>query len=67
MTLILEVLKNIYEDNSPSVSLLRGNGMMLLNRTTVIKNKIMKYAMGITGDVPAIVSSSLFEEFSNAG
>ncbi len=67
MTLILEGIKNIFEDDHPLVSLTRGNGMLLINRASFVKNRIMKYAMGVVGDVPTIVSRPQFEEFSNAG
>jgi 2-polyprenyl-6-methoxyphenol hydroxylase-like FAD-dependent oxidoreductase len=67
MTMILEGLKNIFEHKGELIAFARGNGMSLVNRAPFIKNIIMKYAMGLSGDVPSIVTSAQIEEFSNAG
>ncbi len=63
MTLILEGLKNFFEAENDLVSFIRGNGMMMINHSPFIKNRIMKYAMGLSGDVPSIINGPLIKEF----
>ena len=64
MTLLLEGIKNFFEEENELVSFIRGNGMMMINHSSFIKNRIMKYAMGLSGDIPTIIDSPLIKEFN---
>jgi len=43
--------KSLFGDEKPTVRWLRNTGLSLINRTTPIKNQIMRQAMGLEGDL----------------
>ncbi|MEX2525553.1 MAG: UbiH/UbiF/VisC/COQ6 family ubiquinone biosynthesis hydroxylase [Gammaproteobacteria bacterium] len=54
MMMVLEGFKILFENETRPVSLLRNLGMNAFDSVPVIKNRIMRRAMGLEGDLPAV-------------
>lgn len=54
MMMVLEGFKLLFENETTPVSLLRNLGMNAFDSLPVIKNRIMRRAMGLEGDLPAV-------------
>jgi 2-octaprenylphenol hydroxylase len=59
MSNTLEVIKETFERDNKLLSIIRGMGMNYLDSIDIIKNRIMKHAMGLTGDLPDILSREM--------
>ncbi|MBF8269025.1 MAG: FAD binding 3 protein [Gammaproteobacteria bacterium] len=54
MMLVFEGFKYLFENQMTPVPLLRNMGLNLVDQNTYIKHFIMRRAMGLTGDLPAV-------------
>lgn len=54
MIRVLDGFKYLFEDRHGPVRLLRNSGLDLVNALPFVKNRIMRRAMGLEGDLPAI-------------
>lgn len=48
----MAALKSLFEGDNKFKKLIRGFGLLITNKTDVVKHKIIQQAMGITGDLP---------------
>ena len=55
MMMVFEGFKNLFENQSEPVRWARNIGMDIMDQTPLLKEWIMSHAMGVAGDVPAIV------------
>jgi 2-octaprenylphenol hydroxylase len=58
---VLEVIKLLFEQDNTAMNNLRSTGMNTINSTPFIKNPIMRHAMGLAGDMPALVRRTLIQ------
>ena len=59
MILALEAIKYLFEQNNDVMNKLRSSGLNVINSIPIIKNCIMRYAMGLAGDLPTLVRQSM--------
>lgn len=52
MITLLESLKRTFAIKNKAVSSVRGYGLQILNNLDFVKNSMMRYAMGVSGDLP---------------
>lgn len=55
MTASTDLLNRLFSNNVPGLSLLRRAGMTAVNHLPPLKNYFMKHAMGLVGDLPAMM------------
>lgn len=53
MLLLLDVFKHLFENQNGVVKSIRSEGMKAVDKIACIKNRIMRLAMGLEGDLPA--------------
>lgn len=54
MMMVLEGFKHLFENQSAPVQKLRNTGMDLMDAMPYVKHRIMRRAMGLAGDLPAV-------------
>ncbi len=59
----MEFFRRVYGWESPTLRIARNFGMSFCNRHVLLKNKIMAYAMGLEGDLPALAQPGLVADF----
>ena len=57
MMMVLEGFKHLFENQSTPVQRLRNSGMDLVDAMPFVKHRIMRRAMGLEGDLPAVARS----------
>lgn len=50
-------LKNLFSGNNPVKKLIRGLGLSITNNTPVVKQQIIRHAMGLAGDLPNLAKT----------
>jgi 2-polyprenyl-6-methoxyphenol hydroxylase-like FAD-dependent oxidoreductase len=54
MLTAMSTFKTVFGSRSPFIRIGRNMGFALTNRVTPAKNLFMRYAMGLTGDLPKL-------------
>ena len=62
LSLALNGIKNLFEAQHRLARNIRSNGMAIINQSSFIKNRVMKHAMGLSGDIPWLVHKSLLKD-----
>jgi 2-octaprenylphenol hydroxylase len=58
MTAATDGLKRLFGSTHPLLTMVRNHGLGVVNATTPLKNLIIRHAMGIAGDLPAMVKAN---------
>lgn len=53
----MAALKSLFEGDNKFKKLIRGFGLLITNKTNLIKHKIIQQAMGISGDLPELAKA----------
>jgi 2-octaprenyl-3-methyl-6-methoxy-1,4-benzoquinol hydroxylase len=64
MMMALDALQKLFGRRERPVTALRGIGLALLDSLPTVKNRIMRYAMGLDGDLPEVAMLSPDPEFN---
>jgi 2-polyprenylphenol 6-hydroxylase len=60
MILAMEATKYLFEQNNDLINNLKSTGLNVINSLPIVKGSIMRYAMGLAGNVPSLIRNSSF-------